>query len=102
MKIRKIQENDLPICSTLLERAYGFSPYNEIFKEYTAQEYIARKYKNCKENSFVLIDENGNVVAFAFFNVSSWSEGLQATLEEVVVDSKRQSKGIGREIVTDI
>lgn len=99
MKIRKIQQNDLSACSKLLESAYGLFPYNETFKEYTAETYINNKYNNCKNNSFVAIDEKNNVIAFVFFNVSSWADGPQAILEEIVVDPKYQNKGIGNNIL---
>jgi GNAT superfamily N-acetyltransferase len=99
MKIRKIQESDLLTCSVLLENVYSLPPYGEIFKENTAQAYILGKYNNCKDSSFVSIDDNENVIAFAFFNISSWSEGLQAVLEEVVVDPNLQNKGIGKELL---
>jgi len=99
MKIRKIQQNDLLACSKLLESAYGSSPYNEIFKEHTAEAYINNKYNNCKDNSFIVIDEKDNIIAFAFFNLSSWAEGPQAILEEVVVDPNHQNRGIGKELL---
>jgi GNAT superfamily N-acetyltransferase len=99
MKIRKIQKNDLLACSKLLEIAYGFPPHNEIFEDNTAESYIKNKYDSCKDNSFVTIDKKDNIIAFIFFNVSSWTEGLQAILEEVVVDPNYQSRGIGKELL---
>ena len=100
MNIRKISKNDLEACSIILEEAYGKHPYNEIFKESTALEYIDEKYKNCGENSFVATDENDVVIAFIFLNVSSWSEGLQAVLEEIVVNPSFQGTGIGKELMS--
>ncbi len=99
MEIRKIQQNDLLACSKLLESAYGLPPYNEIFKEHAAEAYINNKYNNCKDNSFVAINEKDNVLAFVFFNISSWAEGPQAILEEIIVDPNHQNKGIGRELL---
>lgn len=100
MKIRKINKNDLETCSKILEEAYGRDPYNEIFKNSTALEYIKGKYKNCEENSFVATDENGLVVAFIFLNISSWSDGLQAILEEIAVTPSSQGVGIGKELIS--
>lgn len=100
MKIRKINKNDLEACSIILEEAYGEHPYNEIFKESTALEYIEGKYKNYRENSFVATDDNDAVVAFIFLNISSWGSGLQAVLEEIVVNPSFQGAGIGNELIT--
>jgi len=100
MKIRKIDKNDLGVCSIILEEAYGRNPYNEIFKESTALEYIAGKYKNCGENSFVSTDDDGVVIAFIFLNVSSWSEGVQAILEEIAVNPSFQGTGVGKELIS--
>jgi len=100
MKIRKINKNDLEACSKILEEAYGCDPYNEIFKESTALEYIDDKYKNCGENSFVATDDSDAVVAFIFLNISSWSSGLQAVLEEIAVNPSFQGTGIGKELIS--
>ncbi len=100
MKIRKINGDDLISCSKILEDAYGRDPYNEIFKDSTALEYINGKYKNCGENSFVATDDNGLVVAFIFLNISSWSDGLQAILEEIAVTPSLQGAGIGRKLMS--
>jgi len=99
MKIRKLQQNDLLTCSKLLESAYGFPPYNEIFKEHTAKSYIDNKYSICKDACFVALNEKNNIIAFIFFNLSHWNKGPQAILEELVVDPSYQNKGIGRELL---
>lgn len=100
MKIRKINESDLKACSKILEEAYAKFPYNENFKESTAIEYVRAKYKNCGEDSFVAIDDKKDVVAFIFLNISSWSDGLQAVLEEIVVNPSFQGTGIGKELLS--
>jgi len=99
MEIRKIQQNDLLICSKLLESAYSLPPHNETFKDNAAELYINGKYIYCKDNSFVMVNEENNVIAFIFLNISSWSQGLQAVLEEIVVDSNYQNKGVGKELL---
>ena len=58
------------------------------------------KYKNCGENSFVATSEDDVVIAFIFLNVSSWSEGLQAVLEEIAVNPYFQGTGIGKELIS--
>lgn len=99
MEIRKIEEGDLTVCAKLLQEAYGRMPYNEVFKGSTAENYIKGKYKNCHENSFVAMDDNKKIVGFIFLNISAWSEGLQAILEEIVVDPSFQGTGIGKHLM---
>lgn len=98
MKIRKITERDLPACTKIIEEAYGRPPYNEVFKKFTAKKYIKGKFVNCRKNSFVVIDSSV-LVAFIFLNVSAWSDGVQAILEEVVVSPSYQGAGIGKELL---
>jgi len=95
MIIRKIEKEDLLKCSKILKSAYSCLPYNENFKENTSELYVLNKYNNCKDNSFVLLDKERKIVAFIFLNVSYWSDGKQAVLEEIVVDPCFQGKGFG-------
>jgi predicted N-acetyltransferase YhbS len=99
MQIRKIQESDLATCAKILEDAYGRVPYDEIFVKPNAKKYIKGKYDSCYTNSFVAIDKDNNVVGFIFLNISAWSEGLQAVLEEIVVSPDFQGQGIGKELI---
>lgn len=100
MQIRKIEPSDLEACSKILEEAYSKYPYNEIFKDATALEYVNEKYEKCRENSFVAIDDKGAIIAFIFLSVSSWSEGTQAILEEVAVSPSLQGQGIGNQLIS--
>lgn len=99
MNIRKIQQQDLLACSKLLESAYSLPPYNETFKDCAADLYIKGKHDVCKNNSFVMTNNDNNVIAFIFLNVSSWSQGLQATIEEIVVNPADQNKKVGKKLM---
>ncbi|MDR1944527.1 MAG: hypothetical protein LBQ59_00065 [Candidatus Peribacteria bacterium] len=55
--IKNLQENDLQFCANILEKEYSKKPYNEIFKNDNALKYVESKFKNNKENCFVL-EEN--------------------------------------------
>lgn len=99
MKIRKIKRTDLLACAKILEKAYSRPPYNENFKGANALEYIKGKYKNCKDNGFVAFDEKNKINAFIFLNLSTWSNGKQAVLEEIVVNPDSQGEGIGKELI---
>ena len=100
MTIRKINKNDLDVCSKILEEAYSNPPYNEIFKDSTSLKYIQGKYNNYAENSFVAIDDKNNIIAFIFLNISSWSNGPQAILEEIAVSPSFQGTGVGKELMS--
>lgn len=102
MLIRKIKEEDILKCSQILERAYSQAPYNENFRENTSELYILSKYNNCKDNSFVLLSEEKEIIAFVFLSISYWSNGKQAILEEIVVDPGFQNKGIGTMLLNHI
>lgn len=97
--IRNIKEEDLVVCANLLQAAYSQSQYNENFINDNAYKYILEKYSNCKNNSFVFIDENLEILGFIFIRLSAWSSGSQAILEEIVVNPLNQSKGIGKELM---
>ena len=100
MKIRKIKKDDLLLCASILEDAYSRPPYNEVFKDkINVENYIESKYKSCKGNSFVAVNQDNKVVGFMFLSISSWSDGAQGVLEEIVVKTDCQGKGIGRELI---
>lgn len=99
MKIRKIKKTDLERCAAILEAAYKLPPYNEVFRKMNAYRYTLAKYNNCKAFSFVVINNKNIIVAFVFVNKSTWSDGPQAILEEIVVDPNEQGKGLGKKIM---
>jgi len=102
MTIRKIKKEDLLKCSQILKRAYSQPPYNENFKENTSEFYILNKYNNCKDDSFVLLNEKQEIIAFVFLNISYWSDGKQAILEKIVVDPDFQNNGVGTTLLNYI
>jgi len=99
MQIRKIESKDLEACAKILEQAYSQAPYNEVFQELSALRYIEGKYKNCGDHSFVAVNDGDEVLGFIFLNISSWTDGLQAILEEIVVDTKLQGTGVGKALM---
>lgn len=99
MKIRKIKKSDLTACSKILENAYSKPPYQEKFKKGNSEKYITEKYNNYKNHSFVVTNDKNQLIAFMFLNISAWSDGPQAVLEEIVVDPKIQNSGIGTNLM---
>ncbi len=99
MNIRPLIKDDLPACAAILERAYSKAPHNEIFKEGNATAYLENKFVSSKDSSFVSLDDTGKITGFILFNISTWANGKQAVLEEIVVDPEYQNKGIGKSLV---
>ena len=95
MNIRKILDSDMVACAVILESGYNQTPYNEVFKEGTALRYIQGKFAYCKDSSFVAIDDRGAIVGFVLVALSTWSDGPQAVIEEIVVSPNYQYTGIG-------
>jgi len=98
MKIRKIKKSDLFDCYNILRAAYALEPHNEKINKDVAKKYIDNKYNYCKKNSFVLTEEN-EIIGFIFINISSWSNGPQAIIEEIVISPKYQNKGLGKKLL---
>lgn len=97
MTIRKLSNSDINLCSEILIEAYSQEPYNEKFDKVYALEYIKQKYEVCKNTSFVA-EVEGRVIGFIFWQISSWGDGKQAVLEEIVVRFSHQGKGVGTEL----
>lgn len=97
--IRNIKEQDLATCAAILQEAYGCAPYNENFMCDNAYKYILEKYNNCKDDSFVFVDDSQEVLGFMFLRLSTWSRGPQAILEEIVVRPLNQNTGVGKKLM---
>jgi GNAT superfamily N-acetyltransferase len=96
--IRKINSTDLPKCAELLEKSYSKPPYKEKFSSGSAFEYLKRKLDFCQEHSFI-IEEDENVVGFVIVNISYWTFGKQALIEEIVIDEDKQGQGYGKKLM---
>lgn len=100
MKIRKIKFSDLRTCSKFFKLAYSNPPYNEKWQGDNAYKYLVFKYKYCSKNSYVLIDKN-KIIGFIFVNLGYWTNGLQAIIEEIVIDPKNHHQGLGSILMKD-
>ncbi len=98
MQIRKIKSADLDKCAEILERSYSKPPYNEKFTSGSAFDYLKRKFDYCAEHSFV-IKEDKNVIGFIVINLSYWTFGKQALIEEIVIDEDKQGQGYGKKLL---
>ena len=96
--IRKVQSTDLTRCAELLEKSYSKPPYNEKFSSGVAFNYLKSKFDYCAEHSFV-IEEDENIIGFIIINLSYWTFGKQALIEEIVIDEDRQGQGYGKKLM---
>lgn len=96
-KIKKIQSDNLTRCAELFQKSYGKPPYNEKFSRGNAFDYLRRKFDYCAEHSFV-IEEDKNIIGFIIINLSYWTFGKQALIEEIVIDEDMQGQGYGKKL----
>lgn len=96
--IRKIKSTDLLKCAELVEKSYKKPPYNEKFTSGSAFYYLKRKFDYCKDNSLV-IEEDENIIGFIIINLSYWTFGKQAMIEEIVINENKQGKGYGKKLM---
>ena len=96
--VKKIQSTDLTRCAELLEKSYSKPPYNEKFSSGAAFSYLKSKFDYCAEYSFV-IKEDKNIIGFIIINLSYWTSGKQAMVEEIVIDENRQGQGYGKKLM---
>jgi len=96
--IKKIQSTDLTRCAELLKKSYSKPPYNENFSSGAAFNYLKSKFDYCAEYSFV-IEEDENIIGFIIINLSSWTFGKQALIEEIVIDEDMQGQGYGKKLM---
>lgn len=96
--IRKIQPADLTECAKLLEKSYSKPPYNEKFTGGSAFDYLKRKFDYCSGHSFA-IEEDENIIGFIIINLSYWTSGKNAIIEEIVIDEDKQRRGYGKKLM---
>lgn len=96
-KIRKIKSTDLAKCALILEKSYSKPPYNEKFSSGSALDYLKRKFNYCAEHSFVA-EEDENIIGFIIINLSYWTFGKQALIEEIVINKDMQGQGYGKKL----
>ena len=97
-KIRKIKLVDLAKCVEILEKSYSKPPHNEKFLGGSAFDYLKSKFDYCAEHSFV-VKEDKNIIGFIIVNLSYWTFGKQALIEEIVIDEDMQGRGYGKKLM---
>ena len=96
--IKKLKLNDLNSCAKILKESYSEPSYNENFLNNNAYNYLKNKLNYCINHSFV-IKENKNIIGFILINISYWTDGKQAIIEEIVIDKNKQRQKYGKKLI---
>ena len=96
MKIRKATKKDLKKISEIMSVEYKKKPYNEKWSKTTSFQ----KIKDYFKKSYILvIEEKKRVVGFIIATTFLWYDGKKALIEEIIIDSKHQNKGLGLRLI---
>ncbi|HJX50554.1 MAG TPA: GNAT family N-acetyltransferase [Candidatus Nanoarchaeia archaeon] len=94
VKIRKFKRTDINRLVEIFRQEYKKKPYNEKWKKESAKSYIGGKSRY-----FFVAIEGKAIVGFIQGNLYPWHDGLRGHINEIVVDSKYQRKGIGKALI---
>jgi len=96
MKIKKAKKQDLKKIAEIFKKEYAKKPYNERWNEKESLLKIKEYFKNNK--IFVAVIDN-EIKGFIIFSEFFWDKGKEGFIDEIVIDSKEQSKGIGGTLI---
>ena len=95
MKIRKAKKSDFKEIARLIRTEYK-KHYNENWTEENAIKTL--KYYKKIAKIFIAEKEKG-AIGFVIFREEHYNKSKSIMIEELIVDSRSQGKGIGREIM---
>jgi len=98
-KIRKATPKDLKKVSEIFRVEYAKKPYYERWNEKTALRRIKTYYKELKIH---VAEVEKEIVGLIIFSEYLWDNGMRGFVEEFVVDSKFQGKGIGKALLKSV
>jgi len=99
MKIRKAKKQDFKYMAQILKTEYRKAPWNEKWTEKQALKTIL--YLS-KIGIIHVAEINNKIAGFIICRTEPWAEGSYLVIEEFVVDSKYQRKGIGKALIKKI
>lgn len=99
VKIRKATKKDAKEMSKIFKTEFSKSPYNEKWTERSALRRI-KDYFHYTE-IFVAIYKK-KIMGFIIFLKFFWYDGFRILIDEIVVDSEFQNKGIGRKLMENV
>ncbi len=96
MKIRKATKKDHKRIAELMKNEYGKPPYKE---KWTIKAAV-KSIKHClKVGEMFVAVVGGKVIGFILLRYEYYNIGKVTCIEELVVDSKYQGKGIGKALI---
>lgn len=96
MKIRRAKKSDAKAIKELFKVEYAKAPYHEDWQEHM----LKKKMREYFEGSVIFVaEEDGKVVGFIMGETYLWDKGENGFLDEIVVSSKYQGKGIGKALI---
>lgn len=95
VKIRKAKKQDFLKLAEIMKSEYAKSPYNENWSKHLSLERI--KYYN-KHFQLFVSQMDGGVVGFISIGIAPSFGGLRGSIEDFVVDSQFQGRGIGKKL----
>lgn len=94
--IRKATNKDLKKISEIFRSEYNKPPYNYKWSEKMALKKIKDYFKN---NYMFVLKVEKKIIGFIILSTFLWSEGTRGLIDEVIVSSKHQGKGFGKELL---
>ncbi|VVB79877.1 Acetyltransferase (GNAT) domain protein [uncultured archaeon] len=98
MKIRKATGKDLKQIARIFINEYSKFPYEENWKENIVLAKV-KKYLRSERKIFVLTVDK-EITGFIIFSKNIWDDGDHLVIDELVIDSKFQGRGIGKQLMS--
>lgn len=96
MKIRKAKKEDLKEITRIYREEYSKKPYNE---KWTGKTAIIRVKYLLKNSIIIIAEENKKIIGAISFFIFPWAIKLKGYVEDFIVDSKFQNKGVGSKLL---
>jgi len=101
MKIRRIKKSDLGDCTKIAIKELSKKPY---FEKWTNRTYYLRLKEifDVSPKSCLCVKDKNKIIGFIFCRMVTWYDGKHANIEEMVINSKYQGKGIGKKLLLEL
>ena len=96
-----LRPSHLPACARLYATVFNRAPWNGRWTPKTARKHILESIGDTTFKGMIAV-EGDTVVGFAYGSVSQWENERRFFLKEMCVDGKRQGRGIGTRLLTNL
>lgn len=96
LTIRKAKRRDLPRIAEILMEEYKAHPYHENWTKKTSLDRIREFFK---WHEFYVAEENKEILGFIITEIFMWGNEEKGMIDELVISSKHQSKGLGSQLM---